>query len=418
MKLVVVGNGPVGHHVVTRLRDRDPGRDWEITVLAEETRPAYDRTRLSSYFHGTASADLALTPVPGTTVRLGRPAEEIDRERRMVIARDGEYRYDALVLATGAYPYVPRIPGAGLGGCFTYRTVDDLTDLESYALGQRTAVVLGGGLLGLEAANALRLLGLRTHLVEQSAQLLPGHLDPAGAAVLRGHIEALGVQVHTGRRISRLTADGTGAVRQAVCADGGVLQCDLVIFACGVRPRDDLAREAGLALGTRGGVLVDDRCRSSDESIWAVGECAELRGRRYGLLPPGLAMAEVAVDQLLGGSAKFAGADTSIRLRLAGVEAASFGELTGGLDVTFADPAGGVYAKLVLSADDGVTLLGGVLVGDASAYPLLRGLLGAPLPAAPLELLAAGRRPPRPAPAPPAADNAPFLPGRAAPGRS
>ncbi|HWB37220.1 MAG TPA: FAD-dependent oxidoreductase, partial [Rugosimonospora sp.] len=340
MKLVVAGNGPVGHHLVTRLRDRDPDGAWEVTVLAEETRPAYDRTRLSEYFHGSTMTDLTLEPVPGTTLRLGRPAEEIDRERRMVITRDGEYRYDALVLATGAYPYVPPIPGAGLGGCFTYRTADDLTDLEAYALGRQHALVLGGGLLGLEAANALRLLGLRTHLVEQAPHLLTGHLDAGGAQVLRGQVEGLGIHVHTGRRVTRLTADATGAVRQAVLADGGVLGCDLVVFACGVRPRDDLAREAGLALGGRGGIAVDDACRSSDEAIYAIGECAELDGQRYGLLPPGLAMAEVVVDRLLGGNARFAGADTSVRLRLAGVEAASFGQLTGGLDVTFADPAG------------------------------------------------------------------------------
>jgi len=211
----------------------------------------------------------------------------------------------------------------------------------------------------------------------------------------RGHVEALGITVHSGRRATRLTADAAGAVRQVVFADGGVLQTDLVIFACGVRARDDLAREAGLPVGPRGGVLVDDTCRTADQAIYAVGECALLDGQAYGLLPPAMAMAEVVVDRLLGGPARFAGGDTSVRLRLAGVEAASFGQLTGGVDVTFSDPAGGVYAKLVLSPVDGVTLLGGVLVGDASAYPLLRGLVGAPLPAAPLELLAAGRRAPQ-----------------------
>jgi nitrite reductase (NADH) large subunit len=390
MKLVVVGNGPVGHHLVSRLRDRDPAGRWEVTVLAEELLPAYDRTRLSEYFRGMPPSALRLTPVPDVTVRLGRPVEQIDRERRVVITRDAEYRYDAVALATGAYPYIPALPGAGLTGCFTYHTLDDLADLEAYALGRRSAVVVGGGLLGLEAAYSLHLLGLRTTVLEQAPGLLPGHLDAAGAAALRGRFEALGITVQPGRRPVRLVADPGGAVRQVACADGAVLQAGVVVFACGLRPRDDLARQAGLRIGARGGVAVDDGCRSSDETIYAVGGCAEPPGGSPGLLPAGLCMAEVTVDRLLGGSARYTGADSSVRLRLAGAEAARFGSLDGGLDVTFTDPATGSYARLVLAAD-GVRLLGGVLVGDASAYPLLRGLVGEPLPAPPLELLAAGR---------------------------
>jgi nitrite reductase (NADH) large subunit len=400
--LVIVGNGPVGHHLVTRLRDRDSAGTWQVTVLTEESRPAYDRTRLSAYFHGSPAGALTLPPVPGAVVRLGRPAEQIDRERRIVVARDAEYRYDALVLATGAYPYVPALPGAGLAGCFTYHTLDDLTDLESYALRQSGAVVIGGGPLGLEAAYSLHLLGLRTTVLEQAPGLLPGHLDRAGSAALRAGLEALGISVHTGRRPVRLLASPGGMVRQVVCADGGVLQAGLVLFACGQRPRDDLARAAGLRVGARGGVLVDDACRSSDPLIFAVGGCVEAPVPGGTLLPSGLAMAEVVVDRLLGGAARYlgaaSGADTSVRLRHAGVGAARFGVLDGGIDVTFSDPATGSYARLVLAAADASTLLGGVLVGDTSAYPLLRGLVGAPLPAAPLELLAAGRSPRQPDP--------------------
>jgi nitrite reductase (NADH) large subunit len=334
MKLVVVGNGPVGHHLVARLRERDRAGAWQVTVLAEENRPAYDRTRLSSYFLGVSPAQLALAGATGTTLHLGLAAEQLDRERRVAITRDGEYRYDALVLATGAYPYIPPIPGAGLGGCFTYRTLDDLTDIESYAAGRRNAVVLGGGLLGLEAAAALRVLGLRTHVVEQAGQLLPGRVDTVTAALLRERVATLGIDIHTGRPPTRLCADPTGAVCAVTLAGDVALRADLVVFACGVRPRDDLARQAGLPVGTHGGVLVDDACRTADPAIWAVGECAEAGGRRYGLLPPGLAMAEVAVDQLLGGVARFTGSVAQPRLRLPGLDAVPLRDLAGAAATT------------------------------------------------------------------------------------
>ena len=378
MRLVVVGNGMVGHRLVSALRDRDPGGTWEITVLAEETRPAYDRVRLSAWFDGEP---LDLPAVPGVEVHLGEPATALDPAGRKVFTRDGAYGYDELVLATGSYPFVPPVPGTDLPGCFVYRTVDDLEALRAYAEGRSTGVVVGGGLLGLEAANALRTLGLATHVVEFAPRLMPMQVDEAGGAMLRRHIEDLGLTVHTGRSAARITEG------QVVFADGGIVRTDLVVFAAGVRPRDDLARAAGLAIGARGGIVVDETCRTSARHVHAIGECAELGGRVYGLVAPGYAMAEVVADRLLGGTATFPGADTSTKLKLLGVDVASFGETTGPLDVTFTDPATRVYAKLVLS-DDAKTLLGGVLVGDASAYPTLRACLGGPLPAPPLSLLA------------------------------
>src|SRR5262249_51604104 len=253
-----------------------------------------------------------------------------------------------------------------------------------YAVGRRTGVVVGGGLLGLEAANALCRLGLTTHVVEFAPRLMPLQVDEADGAMLRRHIEDLGLTVHTGRAANRIVGE---PAHRVVFDDGGVLQTDLVVFAAGVRPRDDLARAAGLAVGARGGVVVDDGCRTGDEHVYAIGECAEIGGRVYGLVAPGYAMAEVVADRLLGGAATFPGADTSTKLKLLGVDVASFGVIEGPLDVTFTDPATPVYAKLVLS-DDAKALLGGVLVGDASAYPTLRASLGGPLPAPPLALLA------------------------------
>ncbi|MGK5673141.1 nitrite reductase large subunit NirB [Micromonospora sp. URMC 106] len=391
-RLVVVGNGMVGQRFVDALRARDPEGRWRITVLAEETRPAYDRVRLSAFFDGVGAEELNLhTPDDGVALRLGEPATEIDRERRVVRTAAGEHPYDALVLATGSYAFVPPVAGATLPGVFVYRTLDDLVAIREHARGRRTGAVIGGGLLGLEAANALRLLGLDTSVVEFAPRLMPVQVDTAGGAMLRRYVDELGVTTHLGVATTAVRPGPDGTVAGLELADGTVVDADLVVVAAGIRPRDELARAAGLALGPRGGVLVDGACRTADERIWAVGECAAVDGTCHGLVAPGYAMAEVVADRLVGGAATFPGADTATKLKLLGVDVASFGDAHGTtpgcLDVTFTDPATRVYAKLVLS-DDAKTLLGGVLVGDASAYPTLRASVGGPLPGPPLALLA------------------------------
>ncbi|WP_435207134.1 nitrite reductase large subunit NirB [Micromonospora sp. bgisy143] len=390
--LVVVGNGMVGQRFVDALRARDPQGHWRVTVLAEERRPAYDRVRLSAYFDGVSEDELNVhTPHDGVQLRLGEPATAIDRDRRVVRTAEGEYRYDALVLATGSYPFVPPVPGADLPGVFVYRTLDDLAAIRAYAAGRRVGAVIGGGLLGLEAANALRLLGLSTDVIEFAPRLMPVQVDQAGGAMLRRYVQDLGVRTHLGVATTAIRAGADGAVAALELSDGRVVDAELVVVAAGIRPRDELARAAGLPLGPRGGVLVDETCRTADERVWAVGECAAVDGTCHGLVAPGYATAEVVADRLVGGAATFPGADTATKLKLLGVDVASFGDAHGTtegcLDVTFTDPATRVYAKLVLS-DDAHTLLGGVLVGDASAYPTLRASVGGPLPAAPLALLA------------------------------
>ncbi|MCF0096667.1 nitrite reductase large subunit NirB [Micromonospora sp. MH99] len=390
--LVVIGNGMVGQRFVDALRARDPQGRWRVTVLAEEGRPAYDRVRLSAYFDGVSEDELNVhTPHDGVRLRLGEPATAIDRARRVVTTAVGEYGYDALVLATGSYPFVPPVPGADLPGVFVYRTLDDLAAIRAYARGRRVGAVIGGGLLGLEAANALRLLGLSTDVVEFAPRLMPVQVDQAGGAMLRRYVEELGVRTHLGVATTAIRAGADGAVDALELSDGRVVDAELVVVAAGIRPRDELARAAGLPLGPRGGVLVDETCRSADVHVWAVGECAAVDGTCHGLVAPGYATAEVVADRLVGGAATFPGADTATKLKLLGVDVASFGDAHGTtegcLDVTFTDPATRVYAKLVLS-DDAQTLLGGVLVGDASAYPTLRASVGGPLPAAPLALLA------------------------------
>jgi nitrite reductase (NADH) large subunit len=394
--LVVIGHGMVGHRLVEDLRARDRNGTWRIVVLAEESRPAYDRVGLSSYLDGKSAADLSLVDHellddPMVELRLNTAAARIDRQAREVSTQDGSrIGYDALVLATGSRPFVPPVPGHDLNGCFVYRTLDDLDAIRAAATEGAPGVVVGGGLLGLEAANALRLLGMQPHVVEMASHLMPLQVDEGGGQVLNRLVTELGLHTHCGSGIRSIDAGG-GKVRGVTLSDGTVINTDLVIFSAGVRPRDELAETAGLQRGERGGFLVDDRCRTEDERIWAVGECAALQGRCHGLVAPGYTMAGIVVDRLLElDDAAFPGADMSTKLKLLGVDVASFGDAhgrtAGALEVVYANNAAGTYAKLVLS-DDASVLLGGVLVGDASAYGVLRPLVDRELPAPPEQLL-------------------------------
>lgn len=401
--LVVVGGGMVAHRLVEALRDRDAAGTWRATVLAEEPRLPYDRVALTTYFSGRDPEDLSLGDGslwadPLVTLRKGTPATTIDREARTVTDDLGRVEhYDALVLATGSAAFVPPVPGADLPGAFVYRTLDDVAalrycvDERSRELGRQVrGAVVGGGLLGLEAAGALQALGVASTVVEFAPRLMALQVDDGGGEALRRLISNLGIEVRTSTATARLRAADTGRVRRMDFADGSHLDVDVVVFATGVRPRDALAREAGLAVGERGGVVVDDTCRTQDPNVWAVGEVACIGGRCLGLVAPGYAMAEVVVDRLLGGEATFPGADLSTKLKLLGVDVASFGDAfatsDGALEVVFADPVAGVYKKLVLS-DDAKTLLGGILVGDASAYSALRPMVGRPLGADPAAFL-------------------------------
>ncbi len=398
--VVVVGNGMVGQRFVEALRARDVERRWRVTVIAEEGRRAYDRVNLSSLFDGRSAADLDVVAegcygADGYTLHLSEAVTAVDRERRTVTTATGrEVGYDVLVLATGSYPFVPPVPGRDLPGCFVYRTIDDLDAIQDAARraprrGRRAGLVVGGGLLGLEAARALRLLGLSSHVVELAPRLMPLQVDEGGAQVLRRLIEQLDVTAHCGTSVAGIARDGNRLL--ATLSSGVELDLDVVVFSAGVRPRDQLARDCGLDVGERGGIVVDESCRTPDEHVYAIGECASIGGRVYGLVGPGYEMAEIAADRLVGGSAVFAGADTSTKLKLLGVDVASFGDALatteGALEVTLSNPVEGTYSKLVVD-DTAKTLLGGILVGDASRYAALRPLVGRPLPADPVSMIA------------------------------
>ena len=400
--VVVVGHGMVGHRFVDALTARDEAGEFQVTVLSEEGRPAYDRVALSSYFDGADEAALRLPSLDRSRVnlKLGVRALSIDLAGQTVEASDGaSLHYDELVLATGSYAFVPPVPGHDASGCFVYRTLDDLAEIRAASTaalaagGPGSGVVIGGGLLGLEAANALRLLGLAPHVVEMSSHLMTAQIDEGGGALLNRLVTDLGVTVHCGASTARVVTDGDGRRATGVeLADGTVIETSIVVFAAGIRPQDALARAAGLTLGPRGGAAVSPACQSVDDPhVWAVGEVAALDGQVFGLVAPGYAMAETVADRLLGGAATFPGADMSTKLKLMGVDVASFGDAQGrtpgALSVVLNDPVRQAYGKLVVS-DDAQTLLGGILVGDASKYALLRPLVGSPLPSDPAVLLA------------------------------
>ncbi|WP_370940239.1 nitrite reductase large subunit NirB [Amycolatopsis sp. cg13] len=397
--VVVAGHGMVAHRFVEALRAADAAGEWRVVVFGEENRPAYDRVALTSYVDSWDPAALAL---PGSDyagddaveLRLGEVVVSVDREAKTVTTAAGHVQpYDSLVLATGSRPFVPPVPGRDLPGVFVYRTIEDLDAIRAAAerqgRGRRAAVVIGGGLLGLEAAKALRDMGLSPHVVEMAPRLMPLQVDDGGGGLLRRLIANLDVTVHTGTSTDAIEADGSRLL--ARLGNGTELDVDLVVFSAGVRPRDDLARESGLDVGERGGVLVDATCRTSDSAVYAIGECAAVEGRVYGIVAPGYAMAEVVAAQLTGTTASFPEPDTATKLKLMGVDVASFGDAhaatEGALEVAVNDAVAGTYKKLVVT-DDGRTLLGGVLVGDAAEYNTLRALVGRPLPADPGALLA------------------------------
>ncbi|MEU6093670.1 nitrite reductase large subunit NirB [Streptomyces sp. NPDC047079] len=411
--IVLVGHGMVGQRFLEALAERGLTAAHRVVVLGEEPRPAYDRVRLTSYFTGTTPDELALTDSEfldrhGVELHLGDPAVAVDRQARTVTTRSGRtVRYDTLVLATGSYPFVPPVPGRDATGCFVYRTIEDLLAIEEYARTRATTgAVVGGGLLGLEAAGALKGLGLATHVVEFAPRLMPVQVDEGGGAALLRTIEGMGLTVHTGAGTQEILIGEDGAVTGMRLSDGSGLATDMVVFSAGVRPRDQLARACGLAVGDRGGITVDERCRAvGDPYVFAIGECAQAAdGRVYGLVAPGYEMAETAAAAIAADKAdrssatiaadeadrsSFTGADLSTKLKLLGVDVASFGDAhgttSGCLDIVYADARSGTYKKLVIGRDG--ELLGGILVGDAEAYGTLRALTGSVPPVAPEQLV-------------------------------
>jgi nitrite reductase (NADH) large subunit len=379
MKIVVVGHGMVGHKFLESLAESGLS-DLDVTVLCEEPRAAYDRVHLSEFFSGKSADELSLVAPgffekTGFKLRLAARAAAVERRAKTVTTADGEViAYDKLVLATGSNPFVPGVPGRDRAHCHVYRTIEDLQAMQASGARSTSGVVIGGGLLGLECAKALRDMGLTTHVVEFAPRLMTVQVDEGGGRTLRTKIEALGVQVHTGRNTTEIT-DGATARHRMVFADGTHLETDMIVFSAGIRPRDDLARQCVLAIGPRGGVVIDNHCRTSDHDVYAIGECASWNEQVFGLVAPGYDMARVVARHIAGDAeAAFTGADMSTKLKLMGVDVASIGDAQGktpgACSYHFVDERKQIYKKIVVS-EDGKKLLGAVLVGNADEYGTL-----------------------------------------------
>ncbi len=399
-RVVVVGNGMAGARLVDELVRRDPRAC--ITVFGAEDRPAYNRILLSDVLAGKRRhEDVVLAPVPGSVVRRqGTAVTSVDRAARTVHAQDGSTTpYDVLVLATGSTALVPPVQGiAGpsgrlLDGVHVFRTLDDCEAITEQAGRARRVAVVGGGLLGLEAARGLLTSGLQVHVVHGADHLMETQLDAAAGAVLRRAVEALGVQVHLGSFAAGVT--GGRRVTGVRLADGQRVEADLVVLACGIRPQVDLARACGL--GVDRAVLVDDQLRTDDPHVFALGECAQHRGSVYGLVAPAWEQAAVLAEVLTGGTAAYTGSRLVTRLKAMGLEVAAMGETApepedsaGGLEVlAFTDPVRHIYKKVVVR--DGV-VTGAVLLGDLSTVGTVTQAFdrGTPLPADRMHLLFAG----------------------------
>lgn len=375
--IVIIGNGMVGHKFCEKIVDKTD--QYQLVVFGEEPRIAYDRVHLSEYFAGKTAEDLSMSSLSWylekqITLHLGDPVKEINRVEKTIHSQKGLIvKYDYLILATGSSPFVPNIAGVEKEGVFVYRTIEDLEQMKKHAQKSKTGAVLGGGLLGLEAAKALLDLGLEeTHVVEFASRLMPRQIDDAGSKLLQAKLAKLGLNVHLNKSTAAILGDHK--IEGLQFTDDTILGIDMLVISAGIRPRDEIARLCDLEVNSRGGIIVNERMQTSDECIFAIGECACFDGMIYGLVAPGYEMAEVAASFLIQGEKSFKGFDMSTKLKLIGVDVASYGDAfiaePDCTSIVFEDTHKGVYKRINISTD-GKYLLGGILVGDADAYNML-----------------------------------------------
>jgi nitrite reductase (NADH) large subunit len=397
-RVIVVGNGMVGYKFCEKLRNLSSA--IEIIVYGEEPRPAYDRVHLSSYFSGATAEDLLMAPSSwytenNITLHVSELVTDIDRTAKTIKTHTGRTdHYDYLVLATGSSAFVPQLDGVERHGVFVYRTIEDLVQITDYSKKVKRGAVMGGGLLGLEAAKALLDLGLETHVIEFAPRLMPRQIDGDGSEVLAHKLSQLNIKIHTGKNTKSI--EGNGKLEGLLFADGSKLDVEMLVISAGIRPRDELAKVAGLNVHARGGILVDNFLRTKDENIFAIGEAAVYNNMVYGLVAPGYEMADIVARQLVDDFSKqFTGFDMSTKLKLIGIDVASFGdalgETPGSIPIAFKDKRTGTYKRINIS-EDGKHLLGGILVGDASQYNMLHQMVAnkMPLPEQPESLVGIG----------------------------
>src|SRR5258708_3982719 len=366
--LVIIGNGMAAARFADELSKRAPGR-YAIAVVGEEPRLAYNRVLLSSVLAGeVASSDIELKPQRwwedrGITLRYGCRANAIDTAARTIALADGnELPFSKLVLATGSLPIKPPIPGMSLPGVITFRDINDIWTMWHRAGTGDRVVVIGGGLLGLEAAYGLAKAGARVTVLHLMDRLMERQLDPMAAAMLKRAVEAKGIEVILNADTAEIS--GHGIVDSVVLKDGRRIEANAVVVAIGIRPSTDLARNAGLNVNR--GILVDDAMETSIAGIHAIGECAEHRGLVYGLVEPAYEQARVLADRLTGGTMGYPGSVLATNLKVSGVSVFSAGDFVGAPGTEegiFSDPGFGTYKKFVIA--DG-RLVGAVLFGDTA----------------------------------------------------
>lgn len=397
-RILLIGNGMTGYKFCELLVNSRGSEDVLLTVMGEEPRPAYDRVHLTEYFSHPDAEPLTLAPrswykKAGITLLTDTRVVAIDRQQRTVTTHKGKsLGYDTLVLATGSAPFVPPIPGLKGSNVFVYRTIEDLDAIRKRARTATRAAVMGGGLLGLEAARALSELGLETRVIEYGSRLMGRQLDPVGSQLLQREITRLGIKVHLDAYTEGMHLTENGV--QLSFAGRDPIPVDFVVVSAGIRPRDELAAEAGLPLGKRGGITVDDSMRTTDSSIYAIGECAAHKDMVYGLVAPCYQMADAAVSNILGHGHGFSGSDLSTKLKLMGVEVATVGDSAASPEdeqlraVIVNDEIAGTYKKMLIDRQSGC-LTGAILVGDTSDYNRLVQIYrsGEPMPSDPVSII-------------------------------
>jgi nitrite reductase [NAD(P)H] large subunit len=404
--LIVIGNGMAGARVVEEILARAPER-FEITMFGDEPCGNYNRIQLSGVLGRFKDpTEIMLNGFEWyeqNQIRLhaGVRAERINPRERIVVGRpvrngkttsvELEEPYDKLILATGSRPFVPPIEGTDKGGIFVFRTIDDCGAIASWASESKQAVVIGGGLLGLEAARGLLTHGVSVTVVEVAPHLMVQQLDAAAAAILKQRMEAMGVRVLLDKLTTRVL--GNGRVEALEFKDGAVLDADMVVISCGIRPNAEIAKAAGLSVDRA--VLVDDQLRTSNPYIFAVGECTEHRGRTYGLVEPLYEQAKVLADVITEANreARYEGSRLATTLKVMGVDLMSLGEVNGQVAaaaesevVVHSEPSRGLYHKLVVREGK---LAGAIVLGSTASMGLLMRMFkrNEPVPEQPLELL-------------------------------
>lgn len=401
--IIIVGNGMVGYKFCEKFVKKATEGKFKLIVFGEEPRPAYDRVHLSEFFENQDAKALEMAPSEwyadnNIDLIVSERVTDIHRKSKTITtAKDREFSYDYLILATGSSAFVPPIKGVEKEGVFVYRTIEDLEGMLAYAEKIKKknpnarAAVLGGGLLGLEAGKAVMDMGLEPHIVEFAPKLMPRQLDARSSQVLQLKLESIGLNIHLNKATNQIL--GNGVITGMEFGEDDVLDVEMLVISAGIRPRDELGKTCDLEMGIRGGIVVNNKMQTSDKNIFAIGEIALYNQMIYGLVAPGYEMAEVAVDQILGNDTLMtADIDMSTKLKLIGVDVASFGEpfmpASKGHSIIFENKTQHLYKRINVSLD-GKELLGGILIGDASDYSMLHQIYlnGMAIPKDPAQLI-------------------------------